>query len=45
MYVIRNRLAHEALYGVDLWPSGAMYGGTTTFGTQTCWPTPVSELF
>lgn len=36
---------YEANYGVDLWPTGNMYGGTTTFGTQKCWPTPVSELF
>jgi hypothetical protein len=36
---------YEALYGVDLWPTGEMYGGTITFGNQKCWPTPVSELF
>jgi hypothetical protein len=36
---------YETLYGVDLWPTGEMYGSTTTFGDQKCWPTPVSELF
>lgn len=36
---------YEAFQGVDLWPTGPMYGGTTTFGDQKCWPTPVSELF
>jgi len=36
---------YEAQHGVDLWPSGPMYGGTVTFGDQKCFPTPVSELF
>jgi hypothetical protein len=36
---------YEAVHGIDLWPTGPMYGGTTTFGDQKCWPTPVSELF
>ena len=36
---------YESQQGVDLWPTGEMYGGTTTFGTQKCWPTPVSETF
>jgi hypothetical protein len=36
---------YEAQQGVDLWPTGAMYGSTITFGDQKCWPTPVSELF
>jgi hypothetical protein len=36
---------YEAQHGVDLWPSGPMYGGNTSFGDQKCWPTPVSELF
>lgn len=36
---------YEAVSGDDLWPTGAMYGSTTTFGDQKCWPTPVSELF
>jgi len=36
---------YEAQHGVDLWPSGPMYGGDTSFGEQKCWPTPVSELF
>lgn len=36
---------YEALQGADLWPTGGMYGGSTTFGDQKCWPTPVSELF
>lgn len=36
---------YEALYGVDLWPTGSMYGSERTFGTQKCWPTPVSETF
>jgi hypothetical protein len=36
---------YEAHHSVDLWPSGSMYGTTTTFGEQKCWPTPVSELF
>lgn len=36
---------YEARYGLDLWPTGAMYGGTVTFGEQKCMPTPVSELF
>jgi hypothetical protein len=36
---------YEAQHAVDLWPSGPMYGSTTTFGDQKCWPTPVSELF
>ncbi|HEX2167051.1 MAG TPA: hypothetical protein VHG09_07390 [Longimicrobiales bacterium] len=37
---------YEDLYGVDLWPTGAMYGSADrTFGTQKCWPTPVSESF
>ena len=36
---------YEALYGVDEWPSGSMYGGERTFGDQKCWPTPVSETF
>jgi starch-binding outer membrane protein, SusD/RagB family len=36
---------YEAVYSVDLWPTGPMYGGTTTYGDQKCWPTPISELF
>ena len=32
-------------YGIDLWPTGSMYGSNTTFGDQKCWPTPVTELF
>jgi hypothetical protein len=36
---------YEARYQVDLWPTGPMYGTTTTYGDQKCWPTPVSELF
>jgi hypothetical protein len=36
---------YESHHGVDLWPTGEMYGSTTTFGTQKCWPTPVSETF
>lgn len=37
---------YEALYGVDLWETGSMYGSADrTFGSQKCWPTPVSETF
>ncbi len=36
---------YEAQQGVDLWPTGPMYGGAITFGEQKCFPTPVSELF
>lgn len=36
---------YEAVHGDDLWPAGEMYGTTTTFGDQKCWPTPVSELY
>lgn len=36
---------YESQYGVDLWPTGSMYGSETTFGDQKCWPTPISELF
>lgn len=36
---------YEARYNIDLWPSGPMYGTTTTYGDQKCWPTPTSELF
>jgi hypothetical protein len=36
---------YEERYGVDLWPTGSMYGSNTTFGDQKCWPTPVTELF
>jgi hypothetical protein len=36
---------YEARHGVDLWETGPMYGGTTTFGEQKCWPTPTSELY
>ena len=30
--------------GTDLWEKGAMYGGTTTFNDQTCWPINVAEV-
>lgn len=30
--------------GVDLWEKGAMYGTTTTFNDQTCWPINVAEV-
>jgi hypothetical protein len=36
---------YEARQGVDLWPTGSMYGTTTTYGDQKCWITPVSEKF
>lgn len=36
---------YEAQYNIDLWQTGPMYGTTTTFGSQKCWPTPVSEKF
>lgn len=36
---------YETRYGVDLWPTGAMYDGSVTFGDQKCLPTPVSEQF
>lgn len=36
---------YEAVYGMDLWPTGPMYDTTTEYGDQKCWPTPVSELF
>lgn len=37
---------YETHYNVDLWPTGGMYGSTSVFfGTQKCWPTPISEKF
>jgi hypothetical protein len=30
--------------GTDLWEKGAMYGTTTTFNDQTCWPMNVAEI-
>lgn len=28
----------------DVWEKGAMYGGTTTFNDQTCWPMNLAEI-
>jgi hypothetical protein len=37
---------YKEMYGVDLWPTGAYFGSTTqTYGTQECWPIPVSESY
>lgn len=36
---------YERMYSRDYWPTGNMYGSTTTFGDQKCWPTPTSELY
>ena len=30
--------------GTDLWEKGAMYGTTTTFNDQTCWPINLAEV-
>jgi hypothetical protein len=37
---------YKALYGVDLWPTGAYFGSASlTYGTQECWPVPISETY
>jgi hypothetical protein len=30
--------------GTDLWEKGSMYGTTTNFNDQTCWPINVAEV-
>lgn len=37
---------YKALYGVDLWPTGSYFGSATlSYGTQECWPVPISESY
>jgi hypothetical protein len=36
---------YERMYTLNLWPTGAMYGTTTTYGDQKCWPTPTAEIY
>jgi hypothetical protein len=35
---------YEALYDLDLWPTGTMPGLTQEYGTQKCWPVAQSEI-
>jgi hypothetical protein len=35
---------YKRFYGIDEWPSGPYFGSTTvSYGTQECWPIPVTE--
>lgn len=37
---------YKERYGVDLWPRGSYFGSATlSYGTQECWPIPISESY
>ncbi|HEX2094916.1 MAG TPA: hypothetical protein VHG28_21125 [Longimicrobiaceae bacterium] len=37
---------YKRQYNVDLWPRGSYFGSATIqYGTQECWPIPISETF